>query len=98
MKPSGTDISLRLRAAALVLLSSLFAHADDWEHARKGVAGLFGPLRDLLVIVLGIAALVALALTVWKMAAGEKEGAQRLAWWLAGLSVGFILMSLIPSS
>lgn len=50
---------------------------------------------NLLRIVLGLGALVTLVIVVFKIFKGEREAAEKIAWWVAGLTIGFVLLSVV---
>lgn len=52
---------------------------------------------SLLKIVLGIGALITLVMVIFNIFKGEREAAQKMAWWVVGLSVGFALIAIVPN-
>lgn len=52
---------------------------------------------SVLRIVMGLAALVTLVIVVSKLLKGEREAAEKIAWWVAGLTVGFVLLSVVQN-
>ena len=59
--------------------------------------GMMQSFVTLLKIVLGIGALITLAMVIFNVLKGEREAAQKMAWWVVGLSVGFAMLSIIPN-
>lgn len=96
-------------ALALTIGSVVPAAAVD-ENLGKAVidesaAALYDLLESvvtLLQIVMGLGAIVVLAIVIFKVFKGDREAAEKLAWWVAGLTLGFVLLivvkNLIPSA
>lgn len=59
------------------------------------LSGIVENVVDLLRIVLGLGALVTLVIVVFKIFKGEREAAEKIAWWVAGLTIGFVLLSVV---
>lgn len=50
---------------------------------------------SILQIILGIGAGVVLVATIVKIAKGEREAGEKLAWWIGGMVIGFILLTFV---
>lgn len=50
---------------------------------------------SLLRVVLGLGALVTLVIVIFKLFKGDREAAEKIAWWVAGLTLGFVLLSVV---
>lgn len=59
------------------------------------LTGIVENVVNLLRIVLGLGALVTLVIVVFKIFKGEREAAEKIAWWVAGLTIGFVLLSVV---
>ena len=72
------------------------------EEASSALYDLLDSVVTLLQIVMGLGAIVVLAIVIFKVFKGDREAAEKLAWWVAGLTLGFVLLSvvsnLIPSA
>ena len=65
------------------------------DSASDELTGLLTSLVRLLQIVMGLGALVVLAMVIFKIFKGDREAAEKLAWWVAGLALGFVLISVV---
>ena len=72
-----------------------FKDTDNGESAIKLVKSIWRPMFNLLRIVMGIGALIAIVILVFNIMGGKPESARKLAWWFAGLTLGFILLSIL---
>lgn len=59
--------------------------------------GMFDSIVQLLQIILGIGALVTLVMVLFQVFKGEREAASKIAWWVAGLAVGFVLITVVKN-
>lgn len=96
----------KVRVAALsaaLTLSSSAAFADDnlgkevIESATDGLVDLLDSLVTLLQVVMGLGALVCLTIVIFKVFKGDREAAEKLAWWVAGLTIGFVLITVVKN-
>ena len=85
-----------LMASAVLALQGLPAFAQ-FEGATEKVLGLYSHMAALLKYVLAVGALVSLTVLIVKLFKGEKEAAERLIYWVLGLSVGFALIVLLET-
>lgn len=67
----------------------------DFSGLTSGVRSLYSDLASLVQVIIGIAALIILIRVVISMLNGEKESAQKLAWWLVALIVGLVLLQVL---
>ncbi len=65
------------------------------DKAGDSLTELLDDLVRLLQIVMALGALVVLAMVVFKIFKGDREAAEKLAWWVAGLAIGFVLLSVV---
>lgn len=68
------------------------------EVINASTTALLGIVQDvirLLRVVLGIGALVTLVIVIFQVFKGEREAASKIAWWVAGLTLGFVLLSVV---
>lgn len=97
-----------LRAKVLVLsvlcaVSGVPAFAQDGagneviSTVNSQLRGMFDNIVQLLQIVLGIGALVTLVMVLFQVFKGEREAASKIAWWVAGLAVGFVLITVVKN-
>lgn len=98
-----SSIRKTLIFATLFALSSglCFAQGGQGTAIVNGISTELRSMMDsfgtLLRIVLGIGALITLAMVIFNVLKGEREAAQKMAWWVVGLSVGFAMLSIIPN-
>ena len=96
-------------ALAVCSLYSVSAMAQSDNLGQQVIEEASGALYDildsvvtLLQIVMGLGAIIVLAIVIFKVFKGDREAAEKLAWWVAGLTLGFVLLSvvsnLIPSA
>lgn len=79
----------------MVLLSASSFHDDPFSGLRGGVFGLYSPVRTLLEVILGLAAMLILARIVPKLMNGDRDSAKTLLWWLVGLAFGFVMLEVL---
>lgn len=79
----------------MALLSASSFHDDPFGGLREGVFGLYVPVRVLLEVVLGLAAMLILARIVLKLMNGDRDSAKTLLWWLAGLAFGLVMLEVL---
>lgn len=87
-------------AAAAAAVISTVSRAQDMggqllSAANGSLKGLVQNLVELLQTVMGLGALVTLAIVIFKVFKGDREAAEKLAWWVGGLAVGFVLLSVV---
>lgn len=58
---------------------------------------LIESLVQLLQVVLGLGALVTLVMVIFNILKGEREAAQKIAWWVVGLTIGFVLITVVKN-
>ena len=63
--------------------------------ATLSLSKLVTSLVSLLQVILGLGALVTLAIVIFKLFKGDREAAEKIAWWVAGLTIGFVLISVV---
>lgn len=102
LKLFGSARTKALLALATVSSSPLFAAADDMgsqviNGATKALQGIVDDVVKLLQVVMGLGAIVALAIVIFQVFQGEREAAKKLAWWVAGLTIGFVLLTVVSN-
>lgn len=77
----------------------LFLEADSgaWTGLSDGLAGLYGSLGELMMVIMGIGALVVLAMIILHVVNGDQDGLKKLFWWLIGLAFGCAMMAFLTS-
>ena len=85
---------------AAVGISNAFAQADNVgtqliDGANQSMKSLAGSIVSFLRIVLGIGALIALVLAIINFIKGERDAAQKVGYWVIGLAVGFVFLSIL---
>lgn len=65
------------------------------RETQDALTGLTDNLVSLLQVIIGLGALGSLVIVVYKMINGDREAAQKIAWWLAGFVLGFVLLSVV---
>lgn len=63
--------------------------------STSALRNLLDSIVSLLQVVMGIGAIVVLAIVIFQVFKGEREAAQKLAWWVVGLTLGFTLLSVV---
>lgn len=67
------------------------------DEATDALSELVSSVVTLLQVVMGLGAIVVLAIVVFHMFKGDREAAEKLAWWVAGLTIGFVLLSVVSN-
>ena len=65
--------------------------------STKKLQGLLTDVTKLLQVILGLGALVTLVMVIFNIFKGEREAATKIAWWVAGLTLGFVLITVVAS-
>lgn len=101
-KNSVKKLHLTCLIALLALTEPLAIAQDDLgtqvlDSSREALRGLLDSLVSLLQVVMGLGAIVVLAIVVFKVFKGDREAAEKLAWWVAGLTIGFALLTVVKN-
>ena len=67
------------------------------ESSTDALKDLLDSLVTLLQVVMGLGAIVVLAIVIFQVFKGEREAAQKLAWWVVGLTLGFTLLTVVQN-
>lgn len=67
------------------------------ESSTDALKELLDSLVTLLQVVMGLGAIVVLAIVIFQVFKGEREAAQKLAWWVVGLTLGFTLLTVVQN-
>lgn len=54
-------------------------------------------LVELMQVLIVIAGIGTLATVVFKVVKGDREAAEKIAWWLGGLIIGFVLLQVVQT-
>lgn len=86
--------------AVLLCLPCSLAWSDDpkswgWDDAADGVNSIIESVGDLMLVVIGFAALIVLVRVVFDLMRGERESARKFFWWLLGLCFGFSMLTIM---
>lgn len=94
-----------LRVAVLTVLAGAatgvpaFAQSNEGatvlDQATESFRNLLQNLANFLRIALGAGALIMLVMAVYQLMKGERDAAQKLAYWVVGLALGFALLSVV---
>lgn len=93
-----------LRVAVLTVIVGLVSGAPVMaqnegqqvlDQATNSFSGLIDSLANFLRIALGAGALVMLVMAIYQLMKGERDAAQKLAYWVVGLALGFALISVV---
>lgn len=95
-------LRLACLTAALALTGTLASAQDDLgtqvlDSSKEALRSLLDSLVSLLQVVMGLGAIVVLAIVVFKVFKGDREAAEKLAWWVAGLTIGFALLTVVKN-
>lgn len=93
-----------IRVAVLTLMVSLFSSApvlaqNEGQQVLQQATSSFSQLLDslgrFLRVALGAGALIMLVMAVYQLMKGERDAAQKLAYWVVGLALGFALLTVV---
>lgn len=70
---------------------------DVLDESNDALQDLLDSLVGLLQTVMGIGAIIVLAIVIFQVFKGEREAAQKLAWWVIGLTLGFTLLTVVSN-
>lgn len=68
---------------------------DSGSTARSHTSAFTDSFLRLLQIVLVLGAMITLVLVIFDFMSGRQEAGRKLAWWFAGLTLGFVFLSII---
>ena len=103
MKNFFARIGQKARYAATscsVLLLTAVANAQNegmqvLSEADNALRGLEGTLVNLLKGIIGLGALITLAILIFKLLKKDREAAESIAWWVGGFTIAFVLISVV---
>ena len=97
-----TKVFKYLPAIILVLLPTLLSAQSTENYGNQllqqtnsALVGIVSNVVTLLRTVIGLGALVFLVMVVYNILHSDREAAEKLAWWLAGFTLGFVLLSVV---
>lgn len=67
------------------------------DESKDALGDLLDSVVSLLQVVMGLGAIVVLAIVIFKVFKGDREAAEKLAWWVAGLTLGFVLLTVVAN-
>lgn len=103
MKNFFSRIGQKARYAATscsVLLLTAVANAENegqqvLQQADLALRGLESTLVSLLKGIIGLGALITLAILIFKLLKKDREAAESIAWWVGGFTIAFVLISVV---
>lgn len=96
-----SNFSKRIYAAVVGLLVSGALIAQDnaglkvIKDTNTAVSNLITDGIRLLQTILVLGGMVTVVMVIFKLFKGDREAAEKLAWWIAGLTLGFVLLSVL---
>lgn len=91
----------RFFATLAMFLVCTLGFAQEGEQvlqtATDALLNIVESVITLLRVVLGLGALVTLVIVIFKLFKGDREAAEKIAWWVAGLTLGFVLLTVVGS-
>lgn len=103
MKRFFKKAEIALLTAGLMLISPIVQAAKPnlgnavINESKDALTSLMDDLVELLQVVMGLGAIIVLAIVIFQVFKGEREAASKLAWWLVGLTLGFTLLTVVPN-
>lgn len=93
-------MEVALLSMGLALISPFAVQAQNLgqeviENSTDALRELLDSVVTLLQVVMGLGAIVVLAIVIFQVFKGEREAAQKLAWWVVGLTLGFTLLTVV---
>lgn len=108
MKNLFKSLSLKARIAFCSLMLGLsaapaFAQDDPVTNAilqntQAGLSGIVPGIVRILKIIVIIGGAISLLLVVFNIIQGERDSAKKAGWWLVGLALGFIVLSILGNA
>lgn len=65
------------------------------QNMNQALVGILDTLATLVRTVMGLGAIVTLIVVIFKLYKGEREAAEKLAWWVAALTLGFVMLTVV---
>lgn len=95
-----TEVALLSLGLMLISPVAMLAQSDNLgqeviESSTDALKELLDSVVTLLQVVMGLGAIVVLAIVIFQVFKGEREAAQKLAWWVVGLTLGFTLLTVV---
>ena len=106
MKNFFTSVSLKVKVLVLTIIAGLvsspvFAQVNDvvgnqiLNSTQQGLQGIVPGVTRILKIVVLIGGAISAILVVFNIIQGERDSAKKAGWWLVGLVVGFIVLTIL---
>lgn len=104
MKNFFSAVSLKVWITVLTLIVGLtpaFAQVQDvvgnqiLESTTQGLQGIVPSIARILKIIVLIGGAISAILVVFNIIQGERDSAKKAGWWLVGLVVGFIVLTIL---
>lgn len=95
--------SLKKLFVSLVLACLCGAlHAQDYgnqviQQSTSALKNVVSSIVSLLQIITVFGALAALAIVIFKMMHGDQDAAKKIAWWVGGFTIGFVLLTVVKN-
>lgn len=96
-------VSLAISCIVLAILDPVSVFAQDTkgrqflQNVNQSLLNLIDTLVTLMRTVMGLGAIITLIVVVFKIYKGEREAAEKLAWWVAGLTLGFVMLQVVST-
>jgi len=59
--------------------------------------GLADQVVTLIQVLMGLGGMVVLVMIIFKVVKGDNQAAEKLAWWIFGLTIGFVLLVVLKN-
>ena len=95
--------SLKKLFVSLVLACfSGVMYAQDYgnqviQQSTSALKNLVTSIVSLLQIITALGAFAALVVVIFKMMHGEQDAAKKIAWWVGGFTIGFVLLIVVKN-
>lgn len=93
LRKAGTALSCAFFSVMLFAQDNL--GKEVITNSTAALKDLLDSVVQLLRVVMGFGAIVVLAMVIFKVFKGDREAAEKLAWWVAGLTIGFVLLTVV---
>lgn len=95
----GQNARRAVTSCSVVLLSAVVHAQNEGQQvlsaADQGLRSLETTLVSLLKGLIGLGALITLAMLVFKLLKKDREAAESVAWWVGGFTIAFVLISVV---
>lgn len=67
------------------------------DESKSALKDLGESVVSLVQVLMALGAIIVLAMVIFKVFKGDREAAEKMAWWVGGLTIGFVLLTVVKN-